>query len=59
MKAPWKLLQMMCTVSRQLDTRLTHKSVTLLGTNDKLTEKEIRKTAHLKIASNNTKYIRL
>lgn len=50
---------MTCTFSRQLDTRFTHKSVTFLGTKDKLTGKEIRKTAHLKIASNNTKYIKL
>lgn len=50
---------MMHTFSKQSDTKLTHKSVTFLGTNDKLAEKEIRKTTHLKIASNNTKYIKL
>ena len=38
--------------------KINSQIITFLGTNDKLTDKEIRKTTHLKIASSNTKYIK-
>ena len=38
--------------------KINSQIITFLGTNDK-TDKEIRKTTHLKIASSGTKYIKL